>query len=115
MNGRWTRETPWQQGSAIAPSTCISQGLFDPEHEDTHIAIVITHDCDLVEDNLVNEPNGEVIIGMCVNEANPNLACAKSPNRLHLEVIWNGQAKFAELKAVEKRQINKSMRILKAS
>lgn len=107
MASVWTRETPWKQGSALTESASLSLALVEPELKNTHIAIVVSHDCDIAEDNLDNEPSVEIIIGKLVDEADPNLTHAKSPNRLHLEIIQQDEAKFIELLATQKRHVSK--------
>jgi len=107
MACQWTRGTHWKQGSAVAISASLSLGLFGPEHTDIRIPIVVSHDCDIVEDDLANEPTVEIIVGQLVDQADPNLTHAKSPNRLHLEILQRGEAKIVELRATEKHQIDK--------
>jgi hypothetical protein len=109
MSGEWTRETHWRQGSAIELGASLYLGLLKSEAGDSRIVLVVSHDCDIAEDNLDNEPNVEVIVGRIIGEAaDPNLTHAKSPNRLHLDVIRGDSSIFIELLATEKRQVMKS-------
>lgn len=109
MAGEWTRETRWRQGSAIELGASLSLGLLKPEDGHSRIVLVVSHDCDIAEDNLDNEPNVEVIIGRIISQADPNLTHAKSPNRLHLDVIRDGGSAVIELRATEKHQLLKSV------
>ena len=65
MSAAWTRETPWRQG-AILPSDAVQalglQGKGSTDH--ALCVMVISHDCDLANDNLDQEPNVEVIVGL---------------------------------------------------
>lgn len=103
----WSRDTNWRQGSAIPERISVSLGLI-PENSHSNVAIVISHDCDIVEDNLTNEPTLEVIVGQFITEADPNHTHAKSPNKLHLEFSFEDRPQFIELLSTRKKQVNKS-------
>jgi hypothetical protein len=50
----WSRNTSWRQGSVLAPKYFQVVGLTaTPENT---LAIVISHDCDIANDNLEAEP-----------------------------------------------------------
>ena len=107
MPSGWTRGTLWRQGSAIELDASLSLGLLNWESPKESIVLVISHDCDIVEDDLANEPTVEVIVGRYIAEADPNLTHSKSPNRLHLEVLKNGMPAFIELLATQKHSVLK--------
>lgn len=107
MSRKWTRETPWRQGSTISHAAALSLGLLNSDSAEVSIPLVVSHDCDIVEDSLVNEPNVEIIVGRYIDEAEPNFTHSKSPNRLHLEMIRGGRPQFIELLATEKRSVGK--------
>jgi hypothetical protein len=90
----WKRDTPWRQGSAIPHGVSLSFGLLRPEEGESGLAIVISHDCDLAEDDLDREPFVEVVIGALIDSASPNHTFAKSPNKLHLEIMAGGQPRY---------------------
>jgi hypothetical protein len=104
----WKRDTQWRQGSAIPQGASLSIGLIRPENADSHIAVVISHDCDLVEEDLVREPFVEVIIGKVIESVSPNHTNAKSPNKLHLDFLAEGRPLHLELVATEKCQVRKT-------
>ncbi len=104
----WERNTEWRQGSIIPSALASKLGFILPEQTYSNIAIIISHDCDIVEDNLENEPQIEIIIGQIIQEADPNRTYAKSPNKLHLEIQVDGELRFVELKATNKHQVNKT-------
>jgi hypothetical protein len=104
----WERNTEWRQGSVIPTALASKLGFILPEQTDSNIAIIISHDCDIVEDNLENEPRIEIIIGQIIQEADPNRTYAKSPNKLHLEIQIDGELQFVELKAANKYQVDKT-------
>jgi hypothetical protein len=108
MQAEGKRGTLWRQGSVIKADASLSLGLSDSESATDCFPIVISHDCDVVEDDLVIEPSVEVIVGRLIKTADPNLTYSKSPNRLHLEVLVSGEPKFIELQAGKKRSISKS-------
>jgi hypothetical protein len=108
MAAEWTRGTTWRQGSVIDEKASLSLGLVRPEEADSRVLMVISHDCDIAEDDLTSEPNIEVIVGRIIEQADPNLTHAKSPNRLHLEVLQETQSRFVELRATEKREVPKA-------
>lgn len=93
----WKRDTQWRQGSAVPQAASLSLELIHPEDAQSQIAIVISHDCDLAEEDLEREPFIEVIVGKVIDNACPNHTNAKSPNKLHLEFILDGRSQFLEL------------------
>jgi hypothetical protein len=103
----WDRDTPWRQGKALSQSTSLSLAVLDPERADSHIAVVISHDCDLVED-VQREPDVEVIVGKFIDAASPNHTHAKSPNTLHLELAFDGQPRTVEFAATAKCRKSKA-------
>lgn len=104
MTQSWGRETPYRQGSVLAAEVAIHLlGL----HNEDGFAIVISHDCDIASDNLVDEPYVEVIIANAIASIGGNFAQAKNTRRLHLEFLRSGQPFFFEMAAIEKKTINK--------
>jgi hypothetical protein len=81
--------------------------VFDLQNT-SELLVVISHDCDIVEADLEFEPSIEVIVGELVDEADPNRTHAKSPNMLHLEILFEGQPRFLELRAPRKHSIPKA-------
>lgn len=74
------RNTDWLQGSVLSDDDAHSLGLVGSPGSDTRL-VVISHDCDLPNDA---EAVVELIAGMVVAKADPMLAKARNPRRLHL-------------------------------
>jgi len=82
MAEEWKRDTPWRQGHLLPPEALSLLGVSD---EGT-FAVVISHDCDLANDDLEEEPNVEVILGKMGDPSKSgNLRWGKSPRHIHLE------------------------------
>ena len=111
MNGgsyKWNRDTPWRQGHVLTKAAVQKLGLVYPDKEpELTYTIVISHDCDLVNDDLDKEPDAEVIIGKIVDKADGNFSWAKSPRTLHLEATQDGKAVDIELVATSKCLVSK--------
>jgi hypothetical protein len=105
---QWTRETSWRQSSALRAETAKQFGLQHSDSPDETCVVVITHDCDLANDNLTAEPSVEVIIGKVVSKADNNLMHGKVARRLHIRGCKNGKETFIELAAVAKALIQKA-------
>ena len=101
----WGRETPYRQGSVLAAEIAIR--LLEL-HSGDDFAILISHDCDIANDNLIDEPYVEVIIARAIQSIDGNFAQAKNTRRLHLEFLRNGQPFFFEMMAIEKKSIKKT-------
>jgi len=74
------KEASWRQGSLITQESSRKLGLFEKDSLDKYI-IIISHDCDLLNDN---EDNVEVIISNIVTKADPAYAKARHVRRSHL-------------------------------
>lgn len=103
----WLRTTSWRQGSVIPEANAALLGLINPN--ENLCAVIISHDCDIANDDLLNEPHIEVIIGKILNEGEEegNLTNAKNPRKLHLEYLIDTQNRFIELIATSKKVISK--------
>ncbi len=104
----WTRDTTWRQGQVLSVDALDAIGLRHGTEPDATCVVVISHDCDLANDNLASEPSVEIILGRVVPKANGNFAWGKAPRTLHLEMLHNGQPVVVELVATQKQQISKS-------
>ena len=74
---------PWSQGSLIGIDDMATLGLA--ADDDGGWGVVITHDCDLANDDLAIEPFVEVIIARPMEVADGNCRHAKNARRLHLD------------------------------
>jgi hypothetical protein len=104
----WSRDTPWHQGRVLCLGALQEMQLLHPISPQCTCAIVISHDCDVVNPDLKIEPEVEIIIGRYVDKQDGNYSCAKAPRTLHLEILHQGASKVLELKATAKRQISKT-------
>ena len=102
MMAVWTRDTPWRQGHVLSQAASDALGLIHPCDADVTCAVVISHDCDLANDDLDIEPHAEIIVGRRLLQGNGNYFWAKSPRVLHLEVLSNDDKVIVELIATDK-------------
>lgn len=77
---------PWAQGSLIAMQDMAGLGLAEA---DSCWGVIITHDCDLANDDLTLEPSVEVIAARPVDSPDGNCRHAKNARRLHLD--WESE------------------------
>lgn len=107
MAAIWTRDTPWRQGHVLTAEAIQALGLVHPEIPDSTCVVVISHDCDLANDDMQIEPNVEIIIGRHLPEGNGNYFWAKAPRTLHVDVLGDDITAVVELVATAKRFISK--------
>lgn len=82
----WTRDTPWRQGSVLPVEAVARLQPPHPTDSANTCVVVISHDCDLANDNLDAEPAVEVILGRVVDTADGSFVGGKSPRTLHLKM-----------------------------
>jgi hypothetical protein len=102
----WTRNTIWRQGGVLAQKDFQAVGLTDKT--DADLAIAISHDCDIANDNLDAEPAVEFIFSRILEEHNGNYTHGKNPRILHLNYIHNGQTVWIELIASKRVRVQKN-------
>src|SRR5581483_5397405 len=95
----WDRNSPWRQGHFLPSDACRNLQL-----DDSHVAVVISHDCDLALD-VATEPHIELIVARIVEKADGNLTHAKSIRKLHLTTR---SGVVIELLAAKRAMIGKS-------
>lgn len=105
----WSRDTPWRQGQLLGIEAVEALGFAHPEFPTDSAVVVISHDCDLANDNLKAEPFVEVVIGRKLATAKGDFAWGKSPRTLHLEYSQSGAPVFIELVATDKVCIDKNL------
>jgi hypothetical protein len=105
MAEEWKRNTPWRQGHLLPPEAL---SLLKVSDEGT-FAVVISHDCDLANDDLDVEPDVEVILGKVGDRSKSgNLRWGKSPRRIHLEYTSpNGDTLLLEFNINQRRTVAK--------
>lgn len=103
----WTRDTPWRQGQVLPSEAVVHLELASADAVEGVRVVVISHDCDLANDDLDVEPEVEVLVGAVVGALNGNFAGGKSPRTLHLQANRPGGAEFLELVQTAKRHVPK--------
>lgn len=104
----WTRQTPWRQGHVLPAAAVVGLGLATDQPLDQLCVVVISHDCDLANDNLQAEPMVELVVGLEVAILNGNYTWGKAPRTLHLPLLHHGQQVAIELQQTTKTQVPKS-------
>ena len=105
---QWTRDTNWRQGHVLPPEAAARFALTNAADPGSTCVVVITHDCDLANENLDAEPHVEVIVGRTVAAASGNYSWGKAPRTLHYPVERDGAPATVELVATEKALLRKS-------
>jgi hypothetical protein len=105
---QWTRATSWRQGDVLPPDAVARFGLTNATDPGSTCVVVITHDCDLANENLDAEPYVEVIVGRTVAAATGNYTWGKAPRTLHYPVQREGAPVNVELVATEKEHLLKN-------
>lgn len=103
----WTRGTTWRQGHVFRAETAIALGLSHPTDAGATCVVVVSHDCDLANDDLGVEPNVEVIVGR-VTAPNGNYRWGKAPRTLHIDMLRAGHPVTVELAATGKQIVSKN-------
>lgn len=101
------RKTEWRQGCALPRDVAIALKLFHAEEGVRKLAIVVTHDCDLVQPIEV-EPDVEVIAADLVERADGNFSFGKNPRKLSLPLERSGHTIHCMLRAVDKAKVSKA-------
>jgi hypothetical protein len=104
---QWTRHTNWRQGHVLPREAAARFGLTNAADPGSTCVVVITHDCDLANENLDAEPYVEVIVGRKIATASGNFTWGKSPRTLHYPVQHDGAPATVEVVATEKLALRK--------
>jgi len=75
------------------------------------LAVAISHDCDIANDNCNDEPAVEFILARRLEQKDGNYTYGKNPRVLHLDYLHTGNGNIVPLKldASEKRTVSKSL------
>lgn len=103
----WTRDTPWRQGS-ILNSRDFERLDIDQEEEGL-VALAISHDCDITNEDLTAEPYVEFVIGRLIDKVDGNHTYAKNPRTLHISLKYGEDDVSLQLLAAEKIRIYKDV------
>jgi hypothetical protein len=104
---QWTRETKWRQGHVLPPAAVGHFGFSSAVDAAATCVVVISHDCDLANDNLEVEPDVEVIVGRFIGNADGNFSWGKAPRKLHYPGARSGAPITFELVSTSKRSVPK--------
>jgi hypothetical protein len=102
----WSRDTLWRQGSTLSADDAKAFNLAR-RFPGCPFGIVISHSCDIVNDDLLAEPDVELAAARLIDKANPNFTHAKNTRLLHVGVSDSGKGTFAELSATKTLSIPK--------
>lgn len=105
---QWTRETNWRQGFVLPQAAVQHFSFANAADAAATCVVVISHDCDLANNNLTIEPDVEVIVGRLVPNANGNFTWGKAPRTLHYIAEHAGTQVVIELISTGKRSVLKS-------
>jgi len=106
----WSREdAPWRQGSILAQRHFQAVGWADAG--DADLAVAISHDCDITNDDFDDEPAVEFILAQGLEQKDGNYTYGKNPRVLHLDYLHTGNGNIVPLKldASKKRTVSKSL------
>lgn len=78
-----------------------------PEAPDVALAVAISHDCDIANDDLDMEPVVEFILANVIEQAVGNYKLGKNPRVLHLDVKHEGKPAFLKLIASRRVAVRK--------
>lgn len=101
----WSRDTTWRQGSILSQKDFQVVGLSDAS--DANLAIAISHDCDIANENLDVEPVVEFILARIIEQHNGNFTHGKNPRTLHLGYTQGENLVFLELRASKRLTLQK--------
>jgi hypothetical protein len=82
-------------------------GLVKTLNEDITYLCVVSHDGDIMNDNMVLEPMVEFVGAKRIPTASPELTHAKHPSLLHLDCLFDGEPAVVELRGSLRLAISK--------
>ena len=103
----WSRNTQWRQGSVLLQKDFHAANLNDSS--DSELAVAISHDCDIANDNLDAEPAVEFIFGRIIQQLDGNYTHGKNPRILHLNYMHRGNPVSLELIASKRVIVDKTI------
>jgi hypothetical protein len=101
----WSRHTIWRQGSVLTQTDFESAGLTNTGDE--NLAIAISHDCDIANDNLDIEPSIEFIFARILDSCNGNFTYGKNPRILHVDYKHDDKIVWIEILSSRKIKVQK--------
>lgn len=104
----WERHTPWKQGSILSAEDAVSLGILS-EGDNNCVLVAISHDCDIVNDNLRVEPSVEFLVGAKIPRLDGNFTRAKNARVLHLEFDTPAGKQAVAFSIRERREVPKTL------
>lgn len=109
VDSLWSRNSGWWQGALLPESAYLQLISVKYETDDSaSCAIVISHDCDIANDNLYAEPDVEVALGRFVDTVENNYKYGKSTRVLHLEYDGHEDKVTVEIISTKRFWISKN-------
>jgi hypothetical protein len=102
-----TSPNQWRQGSVLPSDLAVKLQLIPASEEGKRCVVVVSHDCDIANENPELEPDVEVIVAALDPTPNGNLTAAKNPRKLQLSWAYAGASRVIELTALRKQRIPK--------
>lgn len=103
----WSRNTLWRQGSVLLQKDFHTANLNGSS--ESELAVAISHDCDIANDNLEVEPAVEFIFGRIIQKIDGNCTHGKNPRILHLTYIHSRTPISLELIASKRLIVDKNV------
>ncbi|MHA3318974.1 hypothetical protein [Legionella pneumophila] len=100
----WTRNTTWHQGAVLSDSKLLKLNV---KKDVGTLAVAISHDCDIANDNIIIEPSVEFIAGMITENIDGAYSYGKNARKLHLTCQQNDKEIIIELLATNKFTVPK--------
>jgi hypothetical protein len=101
-------KSEWRQGTVL-PHTLLPHGTLPASVTADTKLVIISHDCDLVNDSYVAEPFVELLVARPMpNEArNGVMSKGKNPRRLQFNAEENGEHRLYEIDVHEKHRVER--------
>lgn len=106
LNDRSGSSNTLGQGYVLTDEAAVGLELISAKNRDKAIFLIISHDCDIIQDRDV-EPGVELIVGYRLVALDGNYTHAKNPRKLHLAAKENDSPVFFELSAKSKQFVQK--------
>jgi hypothetical protein len=100
----WSRDTQWHQGSVLSAESARKLKLQD---SDAFLHIAISHDCDIANENVINEPQIEFMRGKLAYGGQGKFCDAQNARTLRIHIQNSGIPQDIELKIRDRFFIEK--------
>jgi hypothetical protein len=88
-DGSAIKDKGWRQGS-ILPPALFRQVASELDLDESSVAVLVTHSCDLVHHDFHKEPHAEVIVGRPCDRLDHSRTPGKNPRVIQIELIHDG-------------------------